>query len=46
VVLIKFMTQEVGVPSHTAEDTLFCVVKGIGLALENIDLYKRTITKK
>ena len=42
----KFMTQEVGVPSHTAEDTLFCVVKGIGLALENIDLYKRTITKK
>jgi len=25
---------------------LFCVVKGIGLALENIDLYKRTITKK
>lgn len=42
----KFMTQEVGVPSHTAEDTLFCVVKGIGLALENIDLYKRTITNK
>jgi len=42
----RLMTQEVGVPAHTAEDTLFCVVKGIGLALENIDLYKRTITKK
>ena len=42
----KFITQEVGVPAHTAEDTLLCVVKGIGLALENIDLYKRTITKK
>jgi len=42
----RFMTQEVGVPAHPAEDTLLCVVKGIGLALENIDLYKRTITKK
>ncbi len=42
----RFMTQEVGVPAHTAEDTLLCVVKGIGLALENIDLYKRAISKK
>jgi len=42
----RFMTKEVGVPAHTAEDTLLCVVKGIGLALENIDLYKRAISKK
>ena len=42
----KFMTAEIGVPVHVAEDPLFCVVKGIGVALENIDLYKRAITQK
>lgn len=42
----KYMTQEIGVPSHTAEEPLYCVVKGIGVALENIELYKRAITQK
>jgi len=42
----KFMTAEIGVPVHLAEDPLFCVVKGIGVALDNIDLYKRAITQK
>ena len=42
----KFMTAEIGVPVHVAEDPLLCVVKGIGVALENIDLYKRAITQK
>ena len=42
----KYLTQEIGVPSHVTEDPMFCVVKGIGLALENIDLYKRAVTQK
>ncbi len=42
----KFMTAEVGVPAHVAEDPLLCVAKGIGVALENIDLYKRAIIQK
>lgn len=42
----KYMTQEIGVPSHIAEEPLYCVVKGIGVALENIDLYKRAISQK
>lgn len=42
----KFLTQELGVACHLAEDPLFCVVKGTGIALENIDLYKRAITKR
>ncbi len=42
----KYLTQEIGVSSHVAEDPLLCVVKGIGLALENIDQYKRAITQK
>jgi rod shape-determining protein MreB len=44
--LDKFMTKETGVPCHVAEDALLCVVKGTGVALENIELYKRSISKK
>ncbi|MFC1790266.1 rod shape-determining protein [Patescibacteria group bacterium] len=42
----KLITSEIGVPAHVAEDPMLCVVKGTGVALENIDLYKRSITKK
>lgn len=42
----KLVTQEIGVPAHVAEDPMLCVVKGTGVALENIELYKRSITKK
>jgi len=42
----KYLTQEIGVPSHVAEDPMSCVVKGIGVALENIELYKRAISQK
>lgn len=42
----KMMTMETGVPCHVAEDALFCVVRGTGVALENIDLYKRSITRR
>lgn len=42
----KLMTQITGVPCHVAEDALLCVVKGTGVAMENIELYKRSIVKK
>lgn len=42
----KLMTQEIGVPSHVTEDPMLCVVKGTGKAMENIDKYKKSITKK
>mgnify|MGYP000596946051 CR=1 FL=1 len=42
----KLMTEETGVPVHVAEDPLFCVVKGTGKVLENIDLWKRSLTTK
>lgn len=42
----KLMTQVTGVPCHVAEDSLLCVVRGTGVALENIELYKRSISKK
>lgn len=44
--LAKLMTYEIGVPCHVAEDPLLCVVKGTGVALENIELYKRSISKR
>lgn len=44
--LDKLMTEETGVPCHVAEDPMLCVARGTGIALENIDLYKRSITKK
>ncbi|HEV2339951.1 MAG TPA: rod shape-determining protein [Patescibacteria group bacterium] len=42
----KLMTQLTGVPCHVAEDSLLCVVRGTGVALENIELYKRSISRK
>lgn len=42
----KLMTKLTGVPCHVAEDPLLCVAKGTGVALENIELYKRSIFKK
>ncbi|MBI2195447.1 MAG: rod shape-determining protein [Candidatus Levybacteria bacterium] len=42
----KFMTKNTGVPCHVAEDSLLCVVRGTGVALENIELYKRSISRK
>ncbi len=44
--LDKLMTKITGVPCHLAEDPLLCVVRGTGVALENIELYKRSIAKK
>lgn len=44
--LDKLMTQIIGVPVHVADDPLFCVVKGCGIAMENIDLYKKSVNRK
>ena len=44
--LDKYLTNVTGVPCHVAEDPLLCVVRGCGLAMENIDLYKRSVTRK
>ena len=42
----KLMTEETGVPSHVAEEPLLCVVRGTGLVMENIELWKRSVTTK
>ncbi len=42
----RLLTTELNVSCHVAEDPLFCVVKGTGIALENLDLYKRSVVRK
>lgn len=41
--LDELVVQATGVPTYTAEEPMFCAVKGAGIALENIDSYKRSI---
>lgn len=42
----KLVTKETGVPAYVAEDSLLCVVRGTGIALEHLEDYKRAIVKK
>jgi rod shape-determining protein MreB and related proteins len=44
--LDKLMTKETGVPCHVAEDALLCVVRGTGIAVENIELYRKGLSKR
>jgi len=41
--LDQLITKTIGVPCYVADDPLFCVIKGIGKALDNLEMYKRTI---
>jgi len=41
----RYITQATGVPAHVAEEPLLCVVRGTGVAIENLELYKRSITR-
>jgi rod shape-determining protein MreB len=41
--LDQLITRTIGVPCYVADDALFCVIKGIGIALDNLETYKRTI---
>lgn len=42
----ELVLQETGVPAYIAEDALLCVVKGTGITLEHLDVYKRSIMSK
>ncbi|MDB4940017.1 MAG: rod shape-determining protein MreB, rod shape-determining protein MreB-related protein [Candidatus Doudnabacteria bacterium] len=41
--LDRMIAQAVGVPAYVAEDAILCVAKGTGIALENLDSYKKSI---
>jgi rod shape-determining protein MreB and related proteins len=44
--LDRLMSEETGVPCHVAEDALECVINGTGIALENLDLYRRSVSRQ
>lgn len=44
--LDKLIVEAIGVPCRIAKEPLLCVAKGAGLALENLDIYKRSIMSK
>ncbi len=41
--LDTLLSQVTGVPAYVAQDALLCVGRGTGIALENLELYKRSI---
>ena len=42
----KLITKVTGVPAQIADDPLFCVARGTGIVLENLDVYKRNVLTK
>ncbi len=41
--LSELLAQATGVPAFVADEPMFAVVKGVGIVLENLDAYKRSI---
>lgn len=39
----QLLSRTTGVPAYVADEPLLCVVKGTGIALDNLDSYKRSI---
>ena len=39
----QLISRATGVPAYIADDAYFCVAKGTGVALENLEFYKRSI---
>jgi rod shape-determining protein MreB and related proteins len=39
----KLLSQATGVPAYVADDAMLCVAKGTGIALDNLESYKRSI---
>jgi len=44
--LAELIAQSTGVPCILAEESIFCVAKGAGVILENLDLYKKSVMIK
>ncbi len=42
----ELITKVTGVPARIADDPLFCVARGTGIVLENLETYKRNVIAK
>ena len=39
----KLIAESTGVPTYVADDSQLCVARGTGIALENLEAYKRSV---
>ncbi|HXV27149.1 MAG TPA: rod shape-determining protein [Candidatus Paceibacterota bacterium] len=44
--IAELVTRVTGVPAQIADDPLYCVARGTGIVLENLETYKKSITAK
>lgn len=44
--LDKYITHYTGVPAHVSDEPMYCVVKGIAKAIENLNVFDKSLTKK
>ena len=44
--LDELLSEATGVPAYVADEPLLCVAKGTGIALENLEVYKRSVMSK
>lgn len=44
--LDDLLSEAIGVPAFVADEPMLCVAKGTGVAIENIEMYKRSIMNK
>ena len=44
--LDRLIANKIGIPCFVADEPLFCVAKGTGVVLENLDVYKKSIMTK
>ena len=44
--IAQLVTRVTGVPARVAEDPLFCVARGTGIFLENLETHKKNKTAK
>ena len=42
----ELVFRRIGVKARLADEALFCVVKGTGIALEHLSMYKKSIISK
>lgn len=44
--LDKLLSSRIGIPAHVVEEPITCVVKGAGIAIENMDVFKKSVVKR
>jgi rod shape-determining protein MreB len=42
----KYISSFTGVPVHLADDPLYCVVRGLGRAIENLEVFSKSMLKR